>query len=238
MITALIFAGGTGQRMNARAKPKQFLELHGKPMILYTIEHFEKHHQIDNIIVVCLESWIEELRLQLSRYSVKKQVWIISGGGTAHQSIFNGLAFLKKKCQAEDIVLIHDGVRPLIDGELITKCVEKASQCGTAVTVAPAVESVARVTNGETIDDIPMRNIMFLVKAPQAFRFELVWEVYCRAEKEHIVSIDTAHLFSLFGYELHTVYSSNYNVKITSPSDYFIFRALYEAIENSQIFGL
>ena len=94
MTTALIFAGGAGQRMNTRAKPKQFLELHGKPIIIYTLEHFETHPEIDNIVVVCLEGWIQELRLMLKQYDINKVSQIVQGGIGGDISIYNGLKAL------------------------------------------------------------------------------------------------------------------------------------------------
>lgn len=101
MITSLIFAGGTGQRMNTRSKPKQFLELHGKPVIIYTIEHFEYHELVDNIVVVCLQNWIDELKGLLKRYGISKVSQIVPGGETGHDSIYNGLMAMKEKSKRE-----------------------------------------------------------------------------------------------------------------------------------------
>ncbi|RED57592.1 IspD/TarI family cytidylyltransferase [Cohnella lupini] len=238
MNTALIFAGGTGQRMNSRAKPKQFLELHGKPIILYTLEHFEYHSEIDNIIVVCLESWINELKLLLRRYEIEKVSQIIPGGETGHESIYNGLRALSGVCQADDIVLIHDGVRPLITEELISENISKAKRFGTAITVEPATESVIQSSTGDHIDAVPPRASMFIAKAPQTFQFSLIWEYYQRSHREGLMCIDSAHLLSLYKAEMHTVKSPPNNMKITSPADYYIFRALYEAKENQQILGI
>jgi 2-C-methyl-D-erythritol 4-phosphate cytidylyltransferase len=95
-VTALIFAGGTGQRMSTRATPKQFLELHGKPVIIYTIEHFERHAEVDSIVVVCLESWIPELKRLLRRYDIEKVTTIVPGGVTGHASIYNGLLAMRR----------------------------------------------------------------------------------------------------------------------------------------------
>lgn len=238
MNTALIFAGGTGQRMNSRAKPKQFLELHGKPIILYTLEHFEHHQEIDNIVVVCLKSWIDELKLLLRRYDMKKVSQIVPGGDTGHESIYNGLQALSVVCQADDIVLIHDGVRPLINEELISANIIKAKKHGTAITVEPATESVVQSSTGDQIDAVPPRSSMYTAKAPQTFQFALIWEYYQRANKEGLLCIDSAHLLSIYEVEMHMVKSPPNNMKITSPTDYYIFRALHEAIENQQILGI
>ncbi|RKP47246.1 2-C-methyl-D-erythritol 4-phosphate cytidylyltransferase [Cohnella endophytica] len=238
MNTALIFAGGTGQRMNTRAKPKQFLELHGKPIILYTLEHFEHHPEIDNIVVVCLESWIDELRILLRRYDIKKVSRIVAGGGTGHESIYNGLQALSGVCSADDIVLIHDGVRPLITEGLISANIATALEHGTAITVEPARESVIQSWSGERIDSVPTRDTIYIAKAPQTFRFELIWEYYQRSYNDNLMCIDSSHLLSIYHVEMHTVKSPPNNIKITSPADYYIFRALHEAIENQQILGI
>ncbi len=238
MNTALIFAGGTGQRMNTRAKPKQFLELHGKPVILYTLDHFESHPDIDSIVVVCLESWINELKILLDRYDIKKVSQIVPGGSTGHESIYFGLKALQEVCQADDIVLIHDGVRPLITEELITANIRKVMEYGTAITVEAATESVVSSKNGDLIDGVPNRGSMYVAKAPQSFRYGMIWDLYKRAREEGVLSIDSAHLLSIYGMEMHTVKSPANNMKITAPADYYIFRALYEAYENQQILGI
>jgi len=238
MNSALIFAGGTGQRMNTRAKPKQFLELHGKPIILYTLEHFERHPEIDNIVVVCLNSWIDELKLLLRRYDIQKVSQIVPGGGTGHESIYNGLRALSGVCQADDIVVIHDGVRPLITEELISTNILKAKDHGTAITVEPATESVIHSSTGDQIDAVPPRASMYIAKAPQTFQFALIWKYYQRAYREELLCIDSAHLLSIYQVEMHMVKSPPNNMKITSPADYYIFRALHEAIENQQILGI
>lgn len=238
MATALIFAGGTGQRMNTRSKPKQFLELHGKPIVAYTLEHFEAHEQVEQILVVCLESWMDELKGVLRRYDISKVRWIVPGGKSGHESIYLGLKKLSGYLSDKEIVLIHDGVRPLITKELISDNIAKAEEYGAAITAEPATESVIESADGVHVDGMPKRSEMYTAKAPQTFRFGLVWEAYQRAHAEHFLSVDSAHLFHTYDYEMYMIKSTPNNIKITSPADYYIFRALYEAIENSQIFGI
>lgn len=238
MVTALIFAGGTGQRMNARAKPKQFLELHGKPIILYTLDHFEEHPEVDNIVIVCLESWIDELKLWLRRYDFRKITQIVSGGTTGQESIYNGLKAMEESCRQEDVVLIHDGVRPLINKELISVNIAKVKEYGTAITVEPVIESVIYSEQGDLINAVPERNRMYIAKAPQSFRYGAIWSLHQKAQQEGLIAVDSAHLCNIYGAELHMVISPPNNMKITSPADYYIFRALYEARENQQILGM
>lgn len=237
MITALIFAGGTGKRMNTRSKPKQFLELHGKPVIIYTLEHFEYHEQIDNIVIVCLKSAIEELKNMLNHYGIKKVTQIIPGGETGHDSIYNGLCAMKTVNGPEDIVLIHDGVRPLINEELITANIEAVKKYGNAITSEPATESVLRSTDGMNVDEVPNRDIMYVAKAPQSFYYGDILKVYEKARSDHRKSIDSSHLLSIYGLPMHIVPSTKNNIKITEPMDFYVFRALYDAMENQQILG-
>lgn len=238
MITALIFAGGTGQRMNSRAKPKQFLEMHGKPIIIYTLEHFELHEDIDNIVVVCLEEWISELKFLLQRYDISKVSMIVPGGTSGHMSIYSGLEAMKVSSKADDIVLIHDGVRPLITEELITRNIEAVKEFGNAITVEPARESVVQSLDKKNIDNVPLRDEMYTAKAPQSFRFGKILELYERSFIDGRRSIDSAHLCSMYQEPMHMVLSTKNNLKITDPADFYIYRALYEAMENQQIFGL
>lgn len=238
MNTALIFAGGTGQRMNSKSKPKQFLELHGKPIIIYTIEIFEYHPEIDNIVIVCLESWIEELRILLKKNYITKVSFIVGGGNTGHESIYNGLDTIKDVANEDDIILIHDGVRPLVTEQLISENIRKVQQFGTAITVAKQAETVSSVGNNELIDKVLNRDVIRIAKAPQSFYYKDIWTAYQKAKEDHILTVDSAQLMNYYGYELHTVECSPYNIKITAPADFYVFRALYEAMENSQIFGL
>ena len=239
MNIALIFAGGTGQRMNSKSKPKQFLELHGKPILIHTLEYFENHEEIDAICIVCLSGWEEELKRQLKLYQINKVKWITLGGETGHDSIYNGLKLLNEKCSPEDIVLIHDGVRPLISEELISANIAMVRECGNAITVEDAAESVVVMNSEEnTIKDMPRRNFVKVAKAPQCFYFNDIWEVHKLAQEDGFKAIDSSDLMHRYGRKLYTVKSTPYNIKIATPADYYVFRAIYEARENSQIFGL
>jgi 2-C-methyl-D-erythritol 4-phosphate cytidylyltransferase len=238
MAKVLIFAGGAGRRMNSRSKPKQFLEMHGKPIIIYTLEHFEFHEEIDEIIIVCIKEWIEELRGLLKRYGIAKVKKIVPGGETGHDSICFGLRAMRESMDNNDIVLIHDGVRPLINAELISQNIESVLKYGNAVTSEPVRESVVRCEDGENISAVPPRSEMYLAKAPQSFYYGDIVQLYEMAQKDGIKTIDSSHLCSLYNVPMHIVLSTKNNIKITEPSDYYIYRALYEAMEGQQIFGI
>lgn len=238
MITALIFAGGTGKRMNSRSKPKQFLEMHGKPIIIYTLEHFEYHNEIDQIVVVCLTDWIEELKGLLKRYGIIKVTHIVPGGDTGHDSIYNGLCAMKAEAKDGDIVLIHDGVRPLINEELISQNIKAVKEYGNAITVESVRESVVYSEDGKEISDVPNRDCMYIAKAPQTFYFKQIFDLYEKAKMSGHKSIDSSHLCSIYHMPMHMVKSTRNNLKITEPADFYVYKALYEALEGQQIFGI
>lgn len=224
--------------MNSRSKPKQFLEMHGKPIIIYTLEHFEYHDEIEKIIIVCIAEWIRELEGALRRYGITKVVRIIPGGETGHDSIYNGLQAMKDIVLEKDIVLIHDGVRPLINKELISQNIEAVKKHGNVITAEPAKESVIRSVDGRGIVEVPARQQMYIAKAPQSFYFGEILRLYEMAKDDNIKTIDSAHLCSIYDISMHIVASTKNNLKITEPADFYIYRALYEAIEGQQIFGL
>jgi len=241
MNIALIFAGGAGARMNTKTKPKQFLELNGKPIIIHTIDNFEYHPLIDAIVVVCLESWIPYMRDLLARYHIEKVRWVVPGGETGQQSICNGLNALcsDKTVPNDALVLIHDGVRPLINEDIISRNIACAEQHGNAITVTPAIETIINVTPADEVADILDRSKCRMARAPQTFRLSEIEKAHKRAIADgNCNMIDSAMLMSHYGTPLHIVEGPVENIKITSPSDFYIFRAIYEARENSQIWGL
>ena len=238
---AVIFAGGSGVRMNTRSKPKQFLELRGKPIIIYTLELFDNHPLIDGIVVVCLESWIPFLKKMLKKFEINKVVKIVSGGDSGQDSIYRGLCavedYCKDKGEENAVVLIHDWVRPLIVDETITRNIEKVHEKGSAITVVPAIETfVIQKEEGQMV--IPDRSSCLLARAPQSFYLKDILSIH-RKNKENgnITFIDSCSMMSYFGYKMATIEGPMENIKITTPTDYFIFRAMVEVHENQQIFG-
>lgn len=240
MNIALVFAGGTGQRMNTASKPKQFLELHGKPIIIYTLEYFQKHSQIDGIVVVCLESWIDYCENLLKKYQIDKVLKIVPGGNSGQESIFNGLEVAYQISDNEqDIVLIHDGVRPLINEALITNCIASVKKHGNAITVSPAIETILLKTEDGDIGNILKRSECEMAKAPQCFYLNDIYSCHLKAKaagKDDF--IDSASLMQYYGYKLNAVEGPLENIKITTPADFYIFRAIMDARENLQILGL
>lgn len=236
---ALIFAGGTGQRMNSKSTPKQFLEVHGKPIIIYTLEQFELNPDIDAIIIASLPEKIEYLETLIKKYDVTKVASVIPGGDTGQLSIYNTLVEAAKLFSEDSIVLIHDGVRPLINQETISSCIEMVSKHGNAVTTAPAVETVF-ISNpeGTGIESIIQRSRCNLARAPQGFKLGDILSVHNRALSEGVFnSIDSASLMDSYGVKLHMVEGPIENIKITTPLDFYTFRGILDAQENLQILG-
>ena len=239
MNIALIFAGGTGQRMNTASKPKQFLELHGKPIIIYTLEHFQYHNLIDGIILVCLADWIPYCKELLEKYHIDKVAKIVPGGSNGQESIFNGLKAASEYYPEDSVVLIHDGVRPLINEQVITDDIASVKTNGSAITVSPAIETIVRKQQDGHVGDIFDRSSCEMAKAPQCFYLKDIYDVHLRARKEGKDDfIDSASIMQHYGHELSTVLGPAENIKITTPSDFYIFRAIIDARENMQIMGL
>lgn len=238
MNVALIFAGGTGQRMNTRTRPKQFLELHGKPIIIYTLEEFEEHPDIDAIVVVCLESWIPAFRKMLKKFGIEKVADVVPGGDSGQGSIRNGVYRAAELFPGDSILLVHDGVRPLVDAQTISACIASAQEKGNAITVVPAIETIVREEDGKVTDIIDRKECV-MAKAPQCFVLDDLREAHEHAAEDGREDfIDSASLMRFYGHDLYTVEGSPQNIKITTPSDFYTFRALADAREESQVFGL
>lgn len=227
--------------MNTRTRPKQFLELHGKPIIVYTLEAFNSHSEIDGIIVVMLESYIGYMEDLVRKYALDKVMKIVPGGNSGQGSIYNGLRAASEFYGPEDIVLIHDGVRPLIDEETITANIRCVQEHGTAVTVTAAIETITMKDETGAVGTIIDRSQCELARAPQSFLLGQILEAHNRAgsgKDSAVTFIDSASMMKHYGYKLYTVEGKPENIKITTPSDYYIFRAMVDARENSQIFGI
>lgn len=234
---AVIFAGGAGQRMKTVSRPKQFLELNGKPIIIYTLELFDNHSMIDGIVCVCIESWIPFLEKQLKKFEINKVKVIVPGGDTGQDSIYNGLAKTLEIYGEECNVLIHDGVRPLITEKTITDCVNMVTEKGNCITCIPATETfIVKQEDGSL--EIPTRDNSLIARAPQCFRLMDILKAHYRArESGRNNFIDSCTLMSHYGHKVNTIIGPMENIKITTPTDFFIFKAMVEVHENQQIFG-
>lgn len=238
MNLAVIFAGGSGNRMHTKSRPKQFLEYNGKPIIIYTLELFDNHPMIDGIVVVCLEEWIPFLEKMLKKFEIYKVLKIVPGGKTGQESIYKGLVAAKSISESDDdIVLIHDGVRPLITEQTITDNIELVKKEGSCITCIPATETFI-VTQQDGGLEIPTRDNSLIARAPQSFYLKDILTAHEQARTEgRNEFIDSCSMMHYYGYKLGRVIGPMENIKITTPTDYFIFKAMVEVHENQQIFG-
>lgn len=237
MNISLIFAGGLGCRMNTKGRPKQFLEFRGKPIIIYTLELFDNHPEIDGIIVSCIEDWIPYLEKLIHKFGITKVRSIVPGGETGQDSIFNGLVEAERLFPMDSCVLIHDGVRPLIAEQTISDNIEAVRQYGSCITCIPAIETFV-VTQPDGDLEIPSRKDSLVARAPQSFVLSDILEAHRKARSEGRNDfIDSCSMMSEYGHKLHTIIGPMENIKITTPTDYFIFKAMVDVHENQQIFG-
>lgn len=222
---AIVFAGGTGTRMHSGSTPKQFLELDGKPILIYTLEVFDTHPQIDGIIVVVLESWLTRTRALVKRFGLSKVVDVLPGGATAIESQHIGLEAAARKYPEDTVVLIHDGVRPLIDHGVIDKDIACVREHGAAITTAPAIETIVVRGDDGVVGQIIDRSHCELARAPQCFRLGDILAAH-RSLSEGETYIDSASMMQHFGHDLYTVVGPAENIKITTPNDFYTFKAL------------
>lgn len=240
MNIAVIFAGGSGVRMGAGI-PKQFLEINGKPIIVHTLELFENHNEIDKIYVVMLEEYIPYMRKLVQRFAITKVCGIVAGGETGQDSIYNGLKRAAEENPADSIVLIHDGVRPWVSYDTISRNIQGVKDNGNAITCTPCFETILMSTNGKTVETVPYRKDTYAAQAPQSFRLGEVIadheQVRLRPERyENLV--DTCTLIKSLGKEAHMVEGNRGNIKVTTPEDVYMYRALIQYRENEQAFGI
>ena len=239
MNIGVIFAGGVGSRMHSKDKPKQFLELYNKPIIIHTLEHFERNEEIDAVVIACVEEWIPYLEELLFRFRIEKVKKIVPGGETGQLSIYNGLMAAKEVAGDEDaIVLIHDGVRPLINSQLLSDNIQCVKQYGSAITAGIVKETIVVIDEDMNIEHVPSREHSRVAKAPQSFWLDEILAVHQKAmekgEKNHI---DSCSLMKTYGKKLHMIDGPYENIKITTPDDFYTMRAILEAKENSQIYS-
>ena len=239
MNIVVIFAGGAGQRMNTKTTPKQFLEVHGKPIIVHTLEKYQCHEEIDKIIVVSIASGIEYVNELLDKYKLTKVEHVIPGGETGQLSIYQGLKCAHEQYGSGHIVLIHDGVRPIISAKTISDAIASVKKNGSAITVSPATETIVLKDENGNVEDIVDRSKCLHAKAPQCFWLDEIFANHEKALAEKKTDfIDSACLMKYYGHSLATVEGSPENIKITTPIDFYIMRAIIDAYENTQIFGI
>ena len=234
MTTAIILAGGSGQRMHADV-PKQFILVNDKPILIYTLEAFQKHPLVDQIIVVCIEGWREAVLAYARQFQISKLQSVILGGATGQESIRNGVFALEGKAQDDDIIIIHDGIRPLVEPSVLTDVITKCMKYGNAVTSLPYNEQIFIIDNEiSTVKYIP-RETLRRVSTPQAYRFGKLDRAYHRAFEENIGISGSSYTNTMMvelGERLYFAAGSDKNIKLTTQDDLEMFKA-YLRMEKS-----
>ena len=231
MNVALILAGGIGNRMGFEI-PKQFVCVYDKPVLLYTLEGFQKHPMIDAIEVVCVDGWHDILRSYCAQYGITKLKWIVSGGKTGQESIRNGVFHLENVCAPDDIVVIHDGIRPLVDRSVLSDVIQVCMEKGNAVSSLPYNEQIFLMDDPLSTTKYIPRDTLRRVSTPQAYRFgKLLW-AYREAFEKEIGIYGTSYTNTMFadlGERLYFAAGSDKNIKLTTKDDLALFKAYLRA---------
>lgn len=226
MNIALILAGGHGSR-TAQDIPKQFMNVYEKPLIIYTLENFERHPDIDGIAVVCIDGWHEVLKAYARQYGITKLKWVVAGGNDGQESTQRGIEALKESCDAEDVILVHDAVRPFLPKEVITDAIVKCKQKGSGLSAVRCQETIVRTDDGISGQEGIARTEIMRVQTPQAYKFGKALWAYEEAGRRGItgeVYINT--LMLRLGETVYFSYGSEKNIKITTIDDLELFKAL------------
>ncbi len=239
---AIILAAGVGQRMRSGGMPKQFLKLMGKPIIIYTIEKFVNCQDIDKIVVVCHEAYIELMNELITFHKLKKIIAVVIGGKNRQSSLGSGLeAVYKDGAKDKDLVIIHDGVRPLVGENTIRENIRVAKKYGCAVTVHQVAESVVVTDTMEAdIDSFKKREDTYSLTSPQTFAVKEIKKInVCKEESSRSMPLlDAAMIYANEGGKVKLVKELNNNLKVTTPEDYYYLKAMLEMEENRRVFGL
>lgn len=228
----ILLAGGIGKRMGADV-PKQFIKVNGKPIIVYSIENFQKNEQVEKIVVVCVKEWSEYLKEIIREYNLSKVEWIIEGGNTGHDSIRNGVFFLEDKIGLDDYIIVHDAVRPILPQKALNEVLrvahdkENASSC---IVCHPPIVYTEDFESG--ISDIDREHVM-LTASPQVYKYSIALECYKKAELENKHNFTfTSSLLIYYGYRVYFAKGTTCNIKITQKEDIALFEALLKIPED------
>ena len=227
MNAAIIIAGGVGSRMGMDI-PKQFVHIYGKPVIIYTLEGFQRHPEIDAIEVVCLAGWEETLREYARQYGITKLKWIATGGATGQESIRNGVYHLEGTLAEDDIAIVHDGIRPMVDSSVLSDILRVCRLHGNGVTSTPYTEQIFRIQDEYSTREYIPRETLRKVATPQAYRYGLLLRAYRRAFEEGIGIQGSAYVNTMMvdlGETLYFAAGSDKNIKLTSKDDLELFKA-------------
>lgn len=230
---ALIIAGGIGGRMHQDI-PKQFLSVNDKPVIVYTMESFQNHSEIDSIYVSCLKGWEEVLAAYAKQFNITKLGRIVPGGKNGQDSIRNGVNAIAEDFTPEDLILVHDAIRPMLSKEIISENIETCQRLGNAITVIPCMEAMLKSVDEIESEESILRNQLFRAQTPQTISVGKAQDLHKRALEQGITnSVATCTLLLELGEKVYFAKGSELNIKITTTDDITIFKALLSMPKSS-----
>lgn len=235
MNVAVIIAAGSGHRMGQDI-PKQFINVYDKPILLYTLEGFQNHPMIDAIEVVTLEGWIDFVWAYARQFGITKLKWVVPGGTTGQESIRNGVYSLEGKCNDDDIVVIHDGIRPLVDESVLTDVLEVCREKGNAITSMPYNEQIFLVEDEASTTRYIPREALRRVSTPQAYKFSKLDWAYHEAFAKQIGIYGSSYTNTMMadlGERLYFAAGSDRNIKLTTKGDLELFKAYLKSDKDS-----
>jgi 2-C-methyl-D-erythritol 4-phosphate cytidylyltransferase len=231
MNVAVIIAGGSGHRMGQDI-PKQFINVYDKPVLIYTLESFQQHPMVDAIEVVCIDGWQDLVWAYAKQFNITKLKWIIQGGATGQESIRNGVYNLQDKCGEDDVVIIHDGIRPLIEESVLSDVITKCKEYGNAVTSMPYNEQIFVIDDEKSTTKYIPRETLRRVSTPQAYKFGKLNWAYQKAFEEEIGIYGSSYTNTMMvelGERLYFAAGSDKNIKLTTKDDLELFKAYLKA---------
>lgn len=227
MNIALIVAAGNGSRMESADRPKQFLLVKEKPLMLYSVKAFQMHENIDAIVIVTNVSYVEQVKEWCKEYQLNKVRLVVAGGITRQESVYLGLQAVKSISLdiENDIVLIHDSARPLIDKSIISANISACKQYGATCTALKAKDTIVRSVNAQNIDGVANRQELYQCQTPQAFKLSLILTAH-EKNRDITTATDDAQLVLGLGRDVYLVDGSVLNFKITTDADLLVLNAL------------
>ena len=232
MIYAVIAAGGIGSRMGHQDKPKQYLKIKDKPIIVHTVEKFFVNSEFKKVIILCPNQWVNYTKEILAKYlPINEKVIVIKGGSTRNETIMNAINYIEETDGLDDdtVIVTHDAVRPFVSARIIDENIKAAIEYGATDTVVPATDTIVESVDKENISSIPDRSLLYQGQTPQAFKAKLLKELYYSlTEEEKGILTDACKIFSMKGYKVRLIQGEVHNIKITYPYDLRVAKALLD----------
>lgn len=234
MNIALILAGGTDPDFQMSV-PKQFVNVYNRPIIIYTLEKFQQHKDIDAIMVACLDGWQEMVTAYAKQFNIHKLKWVIPGGKDGQASAANGIMKLKEECRYDDIIIVHDAIRPLVSEEVISDSIRVCREHGMGVAAMRTMDTIMRTRDGKVGTESISRYSIIRIQTPQAYRMERLADIHAKALEAGIMGqVDMNSVVSKLGEPVHFSKGSELNMKINTLEDVTIFKALYKMQQENE----